>query len=65
MIADIISVIDGIAFQTTILVLNAALEEGLAGVLSQWPAAASGLTWLDAPNRSPQEWKRRLAKRLG
>ncbi|OWB16883.1 hypothetical protein XocBAI15_19695 [Xanthomonas oryzae pv. oryzicola] len=22
----------------------------------------SGLTWLDAPNRSPQEWRRRRAK---
>nr|WP_202806270.1 methyl-accepting chemotaxis protein [Xanthomonas oryzae] len=28
LIADIISVIDGITFQTNILVLNAALEEG-------------------------------------
>jgi hypothetical protein len=41
-IAEIIGVIDGIAFQTNILALNAAVEAARAGeqgrVLQSWPA---------------------------
>ncbi|MDI5454535.1 methyl-accepting chemotaxis protein, partial [Salmonella enterica subsp. enterica serovar Cerro] len=42
-IADIISVIDGIAFQTNILALNAAVEAARAGALAEQIRNADGV----------------------
>ena len=56
-IADIIGVIDGIAFQTNILALNAAVEAARAGnragALPWWPARCA--TWPSAAPRRPRK----------
>ena len=58
-IADIISVIDGIAFQTNILALNAAVEAARAGeqdrALPWWPEKCA--TWQDAAQKPPKKSK--------
>ena len=58
-IADIISVIDGIAFQTNIPALNAAVEAARAGEQGRGFAVVAGEV------RSPAQRSARAAKRLG
>jgi methyl-accepting chemotaxis protein len=59
-IADIIGVIDGIAFQTNILALNAAVEAARAGSRAGaspwWPARC--VRWPDAAPKRPSRSRR-------
>ena len=56
-IADIIGVIDGIAFQTNILALNAAVEAARAGDQGRGFAVVAA-PWLSAVHRPPRKSRR-------
>jgi methyl-accepting chemotaxis protein len=59
-IADIIGVIDGIAFQTNILALNAAVEAARAGEQGRGFAVVAGevRSWRSARPRRPRRSRR-------